>query len=548
MTPHLFVEPQIASRARCATSRANTVEHRLRIEPGELRAMVVAPASLPVGDEESLVVYVRDAEGRPVDRAKVSWRFSSRPLTFAPRAAGWVIGQQHGNRRALVQPGLDGKTASEGWHSVSIRPHAADLSGPHQIDVTLTITAPDGRQQTLCRSLRVDPANRYVAMQRGPARPNEPLEVDLRLVEPNGRTSGVGDVRVTLVALDESGSGPAKPVGEPRHCSVRTLPLGRGRCVVVPPAPGRYRLTATYTHGKEQQSTTETEFQVGLANEPLAEVVRLRAQNGRVLVESPIYPASGLVTVRRGGLVEARVVDIDDGGFWLDLPAEARAPGFDVRVDVFGRSGRRAEGEIRIFLDPPDPIRVHVQRRHPFPNAPGPCCEITVTALGPSGAVVGAETLLWIAEPTSPLRALHPWPRSRVAIQYVDTTWPADPAEHPLPVLANSAWAVHPGPVTGRGGVARLRIPIPSTTIPGQCGRRGPVGPGGLGIDPSPSPVSTEARLLTLSARASLWQEASLASNTGRRGSPGPCSIYRCSSRISPRLCLPVSVATPSNA
>ncbi|MGH2899461.1 MAG: hypothetical protein ACRDMZ_12355, partial [Solirubrobacteraceae bacterium] len=117
---------------------------------------------------------------------------------------------------------------------------------------------------------------------------------------------------------------------------------------------GEYRVTATIVDGKGRPSETRMTFWVsGGQQAPAREVAQEKVQlipdkkvytpgnTAELLVRAPFYPAEGVVTWRRSGIVKTEKIALDGPTKVITVPiSDAMTPNVIVQVDLVGAAAR----------------------------------------------------------------------------------------------------------------------------------------------------------------------------------------------------------------
>ena len=162
-----------------------------------------------------------------------------------------------------------------------------------------------------------------------------------------------------------------------QECSVETTAAssphdtehGFAACSFAARLGGEYRITAIVEDGAGRRSQTELTRWVSGGRRPPSRAVEMEqlelipdGENyapgnvARILVQAPFFPAEGLVTVRREGLVSTERFTMDGPAHILQVPIEEKhVPNIDVQVNLVGSTARVDGGGNELSSAPPRP-------------------------------------------------------------------------------------------------------------------------------------------------------------------------------------------------
>ena len=117
---------------------------------------------------------------------------------------------------------------------------------------------------------------------------------------------------------------------------------------------GRYRVTASIIDDRERRNESQmTLWVAGGKTEPQRDVAQEKVelipdrkeyeagQSAEILVQAPFFPAEGVVTLRRSGLVSTERFTMTTASHTLKIPInEAYVPNLHVQVDLVGAASR----------------------------------------------------------------------------------------------------------------------------------------------------------------------------------------------------------------
>ncbi len=332
-----------------------------------------SPGPHMLGERATATVSARYYAGGGLPNASTTWRLSPSWAEYRPPGhEGWQFGvwvpRWWGSWWAPPEPPLpapeafQARTDSQGDHHLDI--HFAALGTPRPVQVQAQAVVEDVNRQAWAAStsLLVHPGRAYVGLKldRAYGRVGEEVEVEAIAVDIDGAvlrgralnlswwtTRSLRDKRGAFVEeeQDRGGCERSSSGDEPQSCSFR------------PTLGGRYTVQATVTDEEGRPNRTELSLWVagdtGAVPEerglPLESVLLIPdkedyapGDSAEILVQSPFGPASGVLTVRRSGLLETRAFTIEGDSTVLTLPLlDAHVPNLELQVDLVGQAERQ---------------------------------------------------------------------------------------------------------------------------------------------------------------------------------------------------------------
>jgi uncharacterized protein YfaS (alpha-2-macroglobulin family) len=376
-----------------------------------------------VGDVVDLELLASYYGGGGLGGAQVEWRVTPGPATYHPpgwerwqfgRSMMWWLPQPAGGRAQT----LTGTTDANGSHRVRVEldavdpPFATSLRGEAQVqDVTRQV----GSAQT---TLLVHPAalNVGLRVQRSWIARGEPLTVGIVVVDHDGRT--VPGRRVQLVR--ERVTWTWSPVRAPQVevqdtavvCDVPSA-ADPASCTITLAESGMHRLRADVRDDAGRISRSEVIVWVPGGTPPPRmdpgsfEMTPDRTEyqpgdTARVMIDAPFFPAEGLLTLRRAGIVATERFRVTGTTHELRIPiTEQHISGVSVHVELVDveRPARSASGQTLLTVPPHTrALDVTIAPRDSV-VAPGAETVIDVHVRDANGrAAANAEVALWMVD------------------------------------------------------------------------------------------------------------------------------------------------------
>lgn len=327
-----------------------------------------------LGEDALVDVSARYYAGGALPVAPVTWEVRATPASFVPPGrSDWSFGPWSPWWRWWTEPEpesppvlLQGQTDAAGEHHLGVHFTSMKPIRPYTVTAQATVTDVNRQAWSSSRSFLVHPASWYVGLRT--ARPyveaKEPFEVETLLVDRDGRDVPGGVVSLGLERLVWKNTGEGwKEVGEPAGAA--TVEPGTGKASFTPEVGGSYRLTATVVDPQGRTNLTELRLWVsggdvapdrGVEQERVTLIPEKETWNpgetASFLVQAPFWPAEGVLTVRRGGLLESRAFTMDGPSTTLTVPVtEGHIPDLTVAVDLVGQRPRTDDaGKVRADL------------------------------------------------------------------------------------------------------------------------------------------------------------------------------------------------------
>ncbi|HEU0298237.1 MAG TPA: alpha-2-macroglobulin family protein, partial [Longimicrobium sp.] len=339
----------------------------------EFEVSIDAPAGPHlVGGSAEVAVRASYFAGGGLPGAAVRWELVSRTAGFTP--PGWGAWHFGGHEYAWHrQPPdvpftrtMEGTTDAEGRHGVRIDFERADPPMAHTLSVRATLEDVNRQTWSTEANLLVHPAEVYVGLrtERAWLTAGEPIEVGIVVVDLDGKVVPGRPVEVTAERLEWRRTGTTwreEVVESPRGCTLVSEANPLSCTIPTGPEGGTFRIVAQVADAQGRPSRTRlttwawgrSPWMAGPGEAENAQrVVRLvpdrqeyaPGDTARILVQLPFWPARGLLTVRREGIVRTEPIASDGPTLAVDVPVgEADIPNVYVQVDVVGAHDREGQ-------------------------------------------------------------------------------------------------------------------------------------------------------------------------------------------------------------
>lgn len=334
----------------------------------EVSVKATTPPPYFVGDSASLAIEALYYTGGSLADAPVTWRATATRGHYSPPGhAGFTFGRwiswwnyQPGDRLQSTQL-LEGKTDAFGSHSLEIDFESVSEPAPMSVQLEGAVTDVNRQRWTASHTLLVHPANLYVGLKSDKlfVQKNQPFALELVVTDLDGKLVGERDITVEAVqTLWKQVKGSWQ--SEERTIEAKTL-RSTGKAVAwsfTPTSGGQIKVRATVRDDRERPNQSElTLWVAGGERPPTLKVEREQlmlvpskqsfdpGETAEILVQSPFYPAEGLLTLQREGLLSTQRFHMEGSSHTLTIPlTAAMVPNVHVQVDVVGASARADAG------------------------------------------------------------------------------------------------------------------------------------------------------------------------------------------------------------
>lgn len=330
--------------------------------------------------------------GGGLPNAEVNWLVTSTPTVFTPpnrddyTFGEWVPWWRSWNsRNESHTETFKGITDAAGKHRLRIDFDSVRPARASSVTAQASVMDVNRQQWTSTTNLLVHPADLYVGLrsQRTFVQQGEPLVVESIVTDLDGKLITNREIKMRAVMLDwvqEKGEWKQKETN-PQDCTVKSA-TAAVKCTFTPKLGGMYRVTATILDDKERPNQSALTLWVAGGKQPpkrdveqeTVEMIPDRkeykaGETAEILVQSPFYPAEGILTLRRSGILKSERFQMDGPSMTLRVPIEeAYTPNLHVQVDLTGLAARTddqgqadeklpkrpafAKGELNLLIPP----------------------------------------------------------------------------------------------------------------------------------------------------------------------------------------------------
>ncbi|HEY4179016.1 MAG TPA: alpha-2-macroglobulin family protein [Kofleriaceae bacterium] len=335
------------------------------------------PGPFVIGGGGDVTVSAKYYSGGPLAGADATWSVSATPTTFTPPNRDdysfgtwtpWWGGREEmyegdfeGYRPSDGPPAnswsLAGKTDATGAHTLHMDFLGAKPSVPMSVTTYTSVMDVNRQAWNATASLLVHPAADYVGLKakRPFVAKGTPYELELVGVDIDGKIATGAKIDVRTVRLDskwEKGRYINVEL-DPQTCTA-VAAEAPSQCKFGTQVGGEYKVTATIIDAQGRKNVSTIDYWVeGGETHGSREVAMERVQIipdkkeyaagniAELLVLAPFYPAEGVVTWRRSGIVKTERITLTGPSTVINVPiTDMLVPNIYVQVDLVGAAAR----------------------------------------------------------------------------------------------------------------------------------------------------------------------------------------------------------------
>ncbi len=325
-----------------------------------------------VGGSGDVTVNAKYFAGGPLPGADARWYVTAAPTSFTPpNRDDFVFGAwepwfsyrafEDEEAPARYHPpkewSLEGKTDATGAHVLHMDFLSLNPAMPMSVTANASVTDVNRQTWSASSALIIHPSTLYVGLKaKKPfVEKGTPYELDVIGVDLDGKAAIGSKIEVKAARLDwEYKHGKYKELRvDPQTCDV-TAGKDASPCSFATKQGGTYEVVATIVDGKGRPNQTKMEYWVSggdvvPAREVKQEIVQLipdkktyaAGDTAELLVQAPFYPAEGVVSWRRSGIVKTERIVLTGPTTTVKVPvSDQMVPNMFVQVDLVGMAVR----------------------------------------------------------------------------------------------------------------------------------------------------------------------------------------------------------------
>jgi uncharacterized protein YfaS (alpha-2-macroglobulin family) len=317
-----------------------------------------------VKESAQAVVAASYYAGGGLPDSEVQWRVTATPATYTPPNRGdYTFGkwtpwwESRGGERDAQSQVFKGRTDGTGKHRLRIDFDSVNPPRPSTVTAEASVTDVNRQMWTSTTTMLVHPSQLYVGLRsdRTFVQQGQPLVVQSIVTDLDGKLVAGRTVRMRAALLEwkYENDNWRRVETNVEECEVRSE-AEAVRCVFRPKTGGAYRVTARVFDDRERPNESELTLWVAGGKQPSQRTVtqekvelipdrrEYRAgETAELLVQAPFYPAEGVLTLRRSGLIRTERFRMNEATHTLRIPIEeAYTPNVHAQVDLVGATPR----------------------------------------------------------------------------------------------------------------------------------------------------------------------------------------------------------------
>lgn len=335
----------------------------------EVKAQTESVGPFFVGDSADVSLSASYYAGGGLPNAPVNWYVSATAAQFTPPNRGdytfgeWVPWWGSRSSRGQTSQNLSGVTDASGKHRLHIDFDRVNPARPSTVTASARVADVNRQEWTSTTTLLVHPANLYVGLKTDKTfvEKNQSLPVDAIVTDLDGNLVAGREIKMVAARLSWrklEGNWTQVEV-DSQECSIRSS-ASDVTCTFQPKEAGEYRVKATIRDDRERVNESELKMWVSGVDsiserdvdEDDVQLIPDRkdykaGDTAEILVHAPFFPAEGVLTVQRSGILKLERFRMQTPTTTLRVPIEQGwAPNVHVRVDLLGEIARDPEEKI----------------------------------------------------------------------------------------------------------------------------------------------------------------------------------------------------------
>jgi alpha-2-macroglobulin len=317
-----------------------------------------------VGASATATVSASYYAGGGLANTEVDWRVTSSPARFTPpNRDDYIFGKwvpwwiAHYDYREQKVETFKGRTDAAGKHTLKMDFAAANPPQPSTVKAEASVTDVNRQAWTAAANMLVHPADLYVGIRspRTFVQKGEPLIIQSIVTDLDGKIITGREIKMRAVLMDwvyEKGNWQQKEKN-PQDCAVKSAG-DAVECRFETKEGGEYRVRATVEDSRGRKNESEMTLWVAggkviprrAVEQEKAELIPDRkeyrdGETAEILVQSPFFPAEGVLTLRRSGIVTVERFKMETASHTLRIPIkESYTPNIHAQVDLVGATAR----------------------------------------------------------------------------------------------------------------------------------------------------------------------------------------------------------------
>ena len=332
----------------------------------EVSAKSETAAPFYVGNSAMLSVEAKYYSGGGLANAETNWKVTSTPTSYIPpnredftfgKFIPWWTRNYSSDYGETTTENFKGKTDADGKHYLAIDFVSANPARPFSINAEARVQ--DVNRQTFAGSttLLIHPSELYVGIKTPKTfvEANETFKIETITTDIEGKA--IADAPVSIIAELKDWE-QIKGVWQEVTLDTQTCQTVSANdavsCEFKANRGGKFFIKASVLDKKERRNESELNvWAAGGKTEPSGDIEKetvelipdkkeyVPNETAEILVNAPFFPAEGVLTLRRNGIVKTERFTMNSASTVLKIPIEERfLPNLHIQVDLFGAQKR----------------------------------------------------------------------------------------------------------------------------------------------------------------------------------------------------------------
>ncbi len=317
-----------------------------------------------IGQHAILTATANYYAGGALPNAEVHWNVTATPTRYTPpNRADFSFGKwtawwmPYNDYTGGATKSFAARTDAAGKHHLRIDFDSVSPAQPASVSASVNVQDVNRQMLSAATTLLVHPSDLYVGLRspRNFVQQGEPLIVETIASDIDGKLIANREIRIRAVLLDwvfDKGQWRERETNL-QECVVKSGDKA-ATCRFETKEGGRYRILASIYDDRERLNESELMLWVAggkqlpqrdLSQEKVELIPNLKeyqpGQTAEILVQAPFFPAEGVLTLRREGLVSSERFTMISASHTLKIPLlDEYVPNLHVQVDLVGAATR----------------------------------------------------------------------------------------------------------------------------------------------------------------------------------------------------------------
>ncbi len=332
----------------------------------EVSTKVETAAPFFVGESADVSTEAKYYSGGFLKNANTVWNVTSVPTNYTPpnrddftfgKYVPWwrYSGSDYDQRTSKT---LSGKTDADGKHRITLDFDEANPARPYTIQTEANVQDVNRQSFAAAANLLVHPSTIYVGIRspRNFVSPNEKLKIETITTDIDGKA--VADKTVSIVAelhdykyVEDEWT---KVLIDKQTCEIRSTE-DVASCEILAKQGGTFTIKATVLDDRERRNESELDVWVAGGSSENSDQIKeedaelipdkkeyFAGDTAKILVNSPFFPAEGVLTLERNGILKTERFTMSENSKILQIPIEENyLPNVHVKIDLVGTTPRK---------------------------------------------------------------------------------------------------------------------------------------------------------------------------------------------------------------